>query len=508
MEYDHKHFGNLRPSSREIHFTYIPGDAEIVSIDAFNKSNYGNGVVIGITFIKYVDSKRNQFLNIYSDWEPGSEFNLDSIAQSCLSLDLQFTPYQLYHTDMVIGDTKEVVWLLSGSDLKVHLFREDRALHLFNEQPVEEYFPEFEDLPSPVHWMDIRYFEDQRKRLTAVGCQNGFVKLCCIDVGKKEILQKWEVLHDGPVTSLRIFSLKTSIECPLQLIPTVESDTASDYESDTDPNDRQQLHLLVANAVESSVVYSNVLSQGLSEKQVLSGSDAFDCVLSTWVADLDFDGQNELLLGTYGQVGDNENGYVRDGLIPHPRGAAASSAGSRARGTARAPGRHSRGPGRAGTASAAGRAPKRRAGGAQRGAGGTARRTPAGTSPGAPNPAPRPVRASDDPRRSVTDGRARASPPATSAVAWLSAGELACRAAPGRYELAYQRSFPDPLVALLYLDITNDSLCELMVASLRGLHVLQHNLQDVAKLCKGRLKAVVDNLPSEDAFHALLLESL
>lgn len=30
--------------------SFITGDAEIVSIDAFNKSNYG--VVIGITFIK------------------------------------------------------------------------------------------------------------------------------------------------------------------------------------------------------------------------------------------------------------------------------------------------------------------------------------------------------------------------------------------------------------------------------------------------------------------------
>lgn len=35
----------------------------------------------------------------------------------------------------------------------------------------------------------------------------------------------------------------------------VGSDTASDYESETDPADRQQLHLVVANGIEPSVVY-------------------------------------------------------------------------------------------------------------------------------------------------------------------------------------------------------------------------------------------------------------
>lgn len=69
--------------------------------------------------------KATPFLNIYCDYEPGSEFNLESIArewssvlmctvltdvsdadgsvclwtESCLNLELQFTPFQLYHTE-------------------------------------------------------------------------------------------------------------------------------------------------------------------------------------------------------------------------------------------------------------------------------------------------------------------------------------------------------------------------------------------------------------------------
>uniref|UniRef100_A0A8C4JNN0 Uncharacterized protein n=1 Tax=Dromaius novaehollandiae TaxID=8790 RepID=A0A8C4JNN0_DRONO len=41
------------------------------------------------------------FLNIYCDYEPGSEYDLDSIAQSCLNLELQFTPFQLHHAECV-----------------------------------------------------------------------------------------------------------------------------------------------------------------------------------------------------------------------------------------------------------------------------------------------------------------------------------------------------------------------------------------------------------------------
>ena len=35
---------------------------------------------------------------------------------------------------------------------------------------------------------------------------------------------------------------------------------------------------------------------------ILPDSDMYDSVLCTTVADLDFDGENEILLGTYGQV--------------------------------------------------------------------------------------------------------------------------------------------------------------------------------------------------------------
>uniref|UniRef100_A0AC11D7H3 Kaptin, actin binding protein n=1 Tax=Ovis aries TaxID=9940 RepID=A0AC11D7H3_SHEEP len=93
----------IRPVAKELQFNYIPVDAEIVSIDTFNKSPPKRGLVVGITFIKDSGDKGSPFLNIYCDYEPGSEYNLDSIAQSCLNLELQFTPFQLCHAESWIG---------------------------------------------------------------------------------------------------------------------------------------------------------------------------------------------------------------------------------------------------------------------------------------------------------------------------------------------------------------------------------------------------------------------
>ena len=41
------------------------------------------------------------------------------------------------------------------------------------------------------------------------------------------------------------------------------------------------------------------------------------------------------------------------------------------------------------------------------------------------------------------------------------------------FQLIWRRSFANPLFAIEYLDLTNDGLKELTVASLSGLHVLQ-----------------------------------
>uniref|UniRef100_A0A8C5DHV2 KICSTOR complex protein kaptin-like n=1 Tax=Gouania willdenowi TaxID=441366 RepID=A0A8C5DHV2_GOUWI len=246
------------------------------------------GLVVGITFIKDSGDKATPFLNIYCDYEPGSEFNLESIAQSCLNLELQFTPFQLYHTEVQCDGDNETVFLLSGHDQRIHLYKENASLHQFEEQPVEKLFPELQELPSNVLWMDMLSISGGR-RLSVFGCENGCVGLAVVDQKGPEVVQSWRAHFDSPISSVLLFPL-SSIGFHVSLTLVLSSDAQT-----------EGYHLLVSSTVEMAVVYRDVEHLGLSSFSCLPESDQWDVVLCARVMDLDFDGQREVLLGTYGQ---------------------------------------------------------------------------------------------------------------------------------------------------------------------------------------------------------------
>lgn len=99
-----------------------------------------------------------------------------------------------------------------------------------------------------------------------------------------EILQNWRVQHDSPISTVLLFPLKQQHQS-----------------TDTNSIQRETFNLLVTSAIEMAVVYRDVEQYGLSRQLCLAESDQCDAVLCALVVDLDFDGQHELLLGTYGQ---------------------------------------------------------------------------------------------------------------------------------------------------------------------------------------------------------------
>uniref|UniRef100_A0A673V2Q7 Kaptin, actin binding protein n=2 Tax=Suricata suricatta TaxID=37032 RepID=A0A673V2Q7_SURSU len=272
----------IRPVAKELQFNYIPVDAEIVSIDTFNKSPPKRGLVVGITFIKDSGDKGSPFLNIYCDYEPGSEYNLDSIAQSCLNLELQFSPFQLCHAEVQVGNQLETVFLLSGNDPAIHLYKENEGLHQFEEQPVENLFPELTNLTSSVLWLDVHNLPGTSRRLSALGCQNGYVRVAHVDQRSQEVLQTWTILQDGPISRVIVFSLSAP-------------------EETQDWPQREEHSVLVASMLEPAVVYRDLLSRGLEDQLLLPASDQFDSVLCGLVTDIDLDGRPEVLVATYGQ---------------------------------------------------------------------------------------------------------------------------------------------------------------------------------------------------------------
>ncbi|XP_055944850.1 KICSTOR complex protein kaptin-like isoform X3 [Argiope bruennichi] len=304
---------NVIFSTREVQFTYIPGNAEIISMDAFNQACHIHDFVVGITFVKYPiqeqedlvfqeqglqerdyrrrsegdSSGMKKYFNIYSDWEPSKECDLDNIAQGCLSICLEFVPLHLTHTEIIVDDVKEVVWLLSGNDNKIHLYREDKTRQTYYEDLSTTCFPEFASLDSLVIWMD--FFTTFEYRITALGCKHGFVIVSSVKLPETTLQASWKIQHDGPVTTVRLFQDST--------LESIQNCFFSTNKKD------DKIHLCVGNALEVSVVYRDILNHGLELKnqELLPESSMYDCVMCSLIADIDMDGKNEVLLGTYGQ---------------------------------------------------------------------------------------------------------------------------------------------------------------------------------------------------------------
>lgn len=201
------------------------------------------------------------------------------------------------------NSNKEMVWILSGSDCCAHIFREDKEKQCFFEESVFTYFPELCELPSIAIWIDVYNLEtsDGVKRITAVGCENGIVQLTVVEIDtdndKHIVTAFWKLEYDGPVLSVRIFTdQNVSLMKTNQFKEKLKKALHFDIEVDSN------VHLLVVNSIESSVVYRDVLINGLSKRLTLPKSKRCDCTITSCIADIDMDSNNEIAIGTYGHV--------------------------------------------------------------------------------------------------------------------------------------------------------------------------------------------------------------
>ena len=200
-------------------------------------------------------------------------------------------------------ECKEQVWILSGSDCCAHIYREDKEKQCFYEESALTYFPELCELPAIIMWFDIYNLRTSEgiKRLTAVGLENGVIQLSVVefdtDINKHVISNSWKVEYDGPVLSVRLFTDQSNcVNVWTQFKERLTN--ALNYEAMVDTD----VHLLVTNSIESSVVYRNILINGLNKRLVLPNSRRCDSTITSCVADIDMDTNNEIAIGTYGHV--------------------------------------------------------------------------------------------------------------------------------------------------------------------------------------------------------------
>eukprot|EP01103_Thecamoeba_quadrilineata_P013186 TRINITY_DN3583_c0_g1_i1.p1 TRINITY_DN3583_c0_g1~~TRINITY_DN3583_c0_g1_i1.p1 ORF type:complete len:391 (+),score=77.41 TRINITY_DN3583_c0_g1_i1:24-1175(+) len=249
---------------------------------------------------------------------------LTNIAKDCQQIELGFVPILLCHFETEASSGRyEKLFVLSDASSCLHFYKEEKQTGLFIEEKSESYIlPELNQLSklegiysSPLA-LDIRYYFSMRRsvRITAVGCQNGAVSLSISD---SQGLKTRKKTLDGPIIKTIVFSSKSSpylrasqsarvseMEHPAYFRleknaraagvgRTVLEEEADEEENYTD------VHLLVCGALGFAVVYRNVTRKWLEDPLFLFGS-SFDSITSACVADVDFNGYNEILIGTYG----------------------------------------------------------------------------------------------------------------------------------------------------------------------------------------------------------------
>ncbi|XP_031351804.1 KICSTOR complex protein kaptin-like isoform X2 [Photinus pyralis] len=277
---------------------FLVEGAEIISMDAFNKSETANDFVIGITIIKNSTDLHalETFLNIYSGWEETKDFNMEVISQNCLNnIELKYIPYQLTHTFLTVwlGDNllnKEIVFLLSGSDCKIHMYQENKLNHTYKEMEIGEYFPEFLKPPTVVMWMDIYYYSEYSKRLTAFGCECGYMRLCCVNVKISTILYNFSTDFNNTISSVYIYPNERNFKQPTF----IKDVYAMEPKENTDP----VINLIVTNTLLPPVCFRDILRHGLRRYDALPRLDLTSVLTSTEIANVNFDGSNQIFIGT------------------------------------------------------------------------------------------------------------------------------------------------------------------------------------------------------------------
>jgi len=309
-----KSFNRLIPITREgllfsaSRHTAPGADAEtfeIVSVDSICSAT--EPTILAITYFMlaphFEQKSPSPHMNIYflppkSEEEPYQNI-IDAILNlsEVQNLNLDFIPFKIMHwTINKDDDRKETCFLLGGGDHKVHVFRQTTLGGIYEEEKdVEKVFPEFaKGQGSCITQMELMQVS-KSERLTAVGMQTGKVSLFLVDIMKNEVLREWSTELDSPITSLKLFTLSTQVHSP---------DFLDSHEPPQEDKTKASecIHLLVTSALDPALVFWDVVESGMSKTHPLPYSNSQDVVLCSCVTDIDFDGENEILIGTYGQV--------------------------------------------------------------------------------------------------------------------------------------------------------------------------------------------------------------
>ncbi|RXG69664.1 Kaptin [Armadillidium vulgare] len=260
--------------------------------------NNTNRFNVGLTLLK--DGSSDEcFFNVYMDWDVDKSIcsGQETSTAGFSSTKLNFIPYVLFPTTLPTAEGDETVWLISGSDRRIHIYPSVGSQNrLSDDFTAERAFPEFTKVQGITLYLDLHYVHQRKSRFTLTSGESGNVHLFNVDVSlpkNPKILSSQKVQFDFPSSAVKLFYAFNK-KCDIESELGAEKIFESKFSDETEPL------ALITTTLESCFIHS---AEDLDEPAVqLSESENFDVVTSCLICDIDFDGINEIVLGTYGQV--------------------------------------------------------------------------------------------------------------------------------------------------------------------------------------------------------------
>ncbi|KAF9978386.1 hypothetical protein BGZ73_002565 [Actinomortierella ambigua] len=225
-----------------------------------------------------------------------------------------WAPTKILHVPLTM-DLSEMAILVGGGDTKVHSFIKDESGNIA-EQPTEDYFPilsTFHHSHNCILSMDVRDYPDFR--VIAAGTQNGTLNVAIIprDRATNELqhakARNHSVILFSPITSLAIYTSRVramdaqgkALRHDRRDLRTSIASAEDDKSNNPDEGATEDVHLLMTCAIEQAWVYTAINRNGLAKRSEIAACGHHDSILTSYVMDIDWDGENELVIGTYGR---------------------------------------------------------------------------------------------------------------------------------------------------------------------------------------------------------------
>ncbi|KAI8986427.1 hypothetical protein BDB01DRAFT_785614 [Pilobolus umbonatus] len=265
------------------------GKSELIAIDAVEESHENDiKLLLALAVAEKVegnakDSNLAYSLRIYGNKEntkPFLEQALFDIGDTVQIIPLSAAPMQISHLEVNYEDRLQTAFLVTALDGIIHMYIQNAETKQFMELSSSVFFPIMgciSDHRTRVLFMHV-YDYINGERVICAGGQNGELFLSFYDQEGVEY-KSHAIRIFSPITSVLIFQPRSST------IKTADN----------------ELHLVVTCAIEQALVYRSIETNGLNISRALPLSGNFDSVLCSHVMDVDWDGEKEILIGTYGR---------------------------------------------------------------------------------------------------------------------------------------------------------------------------------------------------------------